>query len=394
MRIALMGTRGVPASYSGFETAVEQLGQRLVKRGHEVTVYCRTPHITYPGDSYLGMRLVKLPTIRNKYFDTLFHTFISCLHAWTQRYDVALMFIAGNSLVSWMPRLVGTPVALNVDGLDWKRAKWNRFAKGYIQVAERLSRWLPTCVITDARVVQDYYQDVYDMETVFIPYGSDIDRKEPGETLQRLGLTPRGYMLFVGRLVPENNAHHVLEAFRRLKDRRGLKLVIVGDAPYANEYIDDLKKRASSDPDVIMPGYVFGDGYRELASNAFASVVATEVGGTHPVLLEAMALGNCVVMNDIPTNLETAGNAAIRYAGKRGADDLARKLAQLVADPSKAEQYRQRASRRAAETYSWERVADQYEELCRRLGQRDLKEEANRTSRYRTASVGASPVAQ
>jgi glycosyltransferase involved in cell wall biosynthesis len=367
MRIALMGTRGVPASYSGFETAVEQLGQRLAARGHQVTVYCRTPHVTYPGDSYLGMRLVKLPTIRNKYLDTLFHTFVSCLHAWTQHYDVALMFIAGNSLVSWMPRLVGTPVALNVDGLDWKRAKWNRFARLYIQLAERLSRWLPTCVVTDSRIVQDFYDDVYHLETVFIPYGSDIDRKEPGETLEHLGLKPRGYVLFVGRLVPENNAHHVLAAFLRLKRRHGLKLVIVGDAPYADDYILDLRARASTDPDVIMPGYVFGDGYRELASNAFVSVVATEVGGTHPVLLEAMALGNCVLVNDIPTNLETTGRAAVPYSGSVGASDLSAKLAELIADPERVEHYRQLASQRAAEAYSWERVTDQYAELCHRL---------------------------
>jgi glycosyltransferase involved in cell wall biosynthesis len=369
MRIALMGTRGVPASYSGFETAVEQLGKRLVERGHQVTVYCRTPHITYPRDDYLGMRLVKLPTIRNKYFDTLFHTFASCIHAWSQRYDVAVMFIAGNSLVSWMPRIVGTPVALNVDGLDWKRAKWNRFAKLYIQIAERLSRWLPTCVITDSRVVQDFYDDAYHMETVFIPYGSDIDRREAGETLDQLGLKARGYILFVGRLVPENNAHHVLEAFLRLKRRGGLKLVIVGDAAYADDYILGLRARAASDPDVIMPGYVFGDGYRELASNAFASIVATEVGGTHPVLLEAMALGNCVVMNDIPTNLETAGRAAIPYSGRLGATDLSATLADLIADPSKVEHYRGLAAKRASEAYSWERVADQYEELCRRLAE-------------------------
>lgn len=362
-----MGTRGVPASYSGFETAVEQLGRRLVARGHEVTVYCRTPHISYAGDTYLGMRLLKLPTIRNKYFDTLFHTFVSCIHAWTQRYDAAVMFIAGNSLVAWMPRLAGTPVALNVDGLDWKRAKWNRLARVYIQLAERLSRWLPTCVITDSRVVHDFYHTAYGMETTYIPYGSEVEAREPGEVLQQLGLEPRGYLLFVGRLVPENNAHRVLEAYLRLTDRRGLKLVIVGDAPYANAYIRELRSRAERDPDVLMPGYIFGDGYRELASNAFISVVATEVGGTHPVLLEAMAFGNCVVVNDIATNLETVGDAAIPYAGKLGADDLAVKLAELVRHPDTVACYRRRAAERAAAVYSWESVTDQYEDLCRRM---------------------------
>jgi glycosyltransferase involved in cell wall biosynthesis len=370
MRIALMGTRGVPASYSGFETAVEQLGKRLVQRGHQVTVYCRTPHITYPGDTYLGMRLVKFRTIRNKYFDTLFHTFISCVHACTKRYDAAVMFIAGNSLVAWIPRVVGTPVALNVDGLDWKRAKWNRFAKGYIQLAERLSRWLPTCVVTDSRVVQQFYRDTYRMETVFIPYGSDVAPKEPGPVLERLGLEPRRYVLFVGRLVPENNAHVLLEAFAGLRDTRGLKLVLVGDAPYASGYIEGLRQRAAARPDIVMPGYVFGDGYRELATSAYLAVVPTEVGGTHPVLLEFMAFGNCVVVNNIPTNLETVGDAAAPYDGSLGATELRQKLEEMIADPERVAGFRRRAAERAAREYSWETVTDQYERLCYELAVR------------------------
>jgi hypothetical protein len=144
MKIALLGTRGVPASYSGFETCVEQLGQRLVQRGHEVTVYCRSHHITYDGHRYKGMRLVMLPTIANKFLDTIIHSFISSIHALPERYDIALYFIAGNSPVTWIPRLVGTKSILNVDGLDWKREKWPTLAKKYIQFAEYLATKLPT----------------------------------------------------------------------------------------------------------------------------------------------------------------------------------------------------------------------------------------------------------
>ena len=169
MKIALLGTRGIPASYSGFETCVEQLGQRLVQRGHEVTVYCRSHHITYEGSHYKGMRLVKLPTIANKYLDTMVHSFISSLHALSQGYDVGLYFIAGNSPVTWIPRIVGTKTILNVDGLDWKREKWPALAKKYIQFAEWLATKLPNVYITDSHVVQGYYRDRYDEEPAYIP---------------------------------------------------------------------------------------------------------------------------------------------------------------------------------------------------------------------------------
>lgn len=191
MKIALMGTRGIPAAYSGFETCVEQLGQRLVERGHEVTVYCRVPHITYAGDTYKGMRLVKLRAIGNMFLDTIIHSFLSTLHSLTQGYDVILYFIAGNSPVTWIPRLVGTKTALNVDGLDWKRAKWPNWAKKYLQLSEFLATKLPNAVVTDSRIVQDYYETRFNSHSTYIPYGSEVEILPPGETLARFGLQPR-----------------------------------------------------------------------------------------------------------------------------------------------------------------------------------------------------------
>jgi glycosyltransferase involved in cell wall biosynthesis len=198
LKIALLGTRGIPASYSGFETCVEQLGQRLVEKGHSVTVYCRSHHITYPGHTYKGMRLVKLPTIRNKYLDTIVHAFLSSMHALPRRYDIALYFIAGNSPVTWIPRLVGTRTILNVDGLDWKREKWPPFAKKYLQFAEYLATKLPTCFITDSIVVQEYYRQRFGSRPFYIPYGSEIERLPPDSTLARFQLEKGKYVLFVG----------------------------------------------------------------------------------------------------------------------------------------------------------------------------------------------------
>jgi glycosyltransferase involved in cell wall biosynthesis len=363
VNIAMLGTRGVPASYSGFETYYEQLGSRLVQRGHRVTVYCRKHHITYAEPTYRGMRLVRLPTIANKYLDTIVHSFLSSLHALTQGYDICLYSIAGNSLVTWIPRLAGQATVLNVDGLDWKRAKWPGPAKAYIRFAERMATVLPTLYLTDSRVVQAYYRDTYRSQPPYIPYGSDVPRLPPGETLTKFGLAPRGYVLFVGRLVPENCAHHLVEAFRGLAT--DLKCVIVGDAPYAEKYIAGL--RATADPAVIFTGYQFGPGYHELGSNAAIFVETSGVGGTHPALLEAMAFGNCAVVHDTAENLETIGDAGLSYDGQIGADSLREVLTDLLRQPDRVEELRRRAEVRARTVYNWDAITDQYEALFRKL---------------------------
>jgi len=361
VKIALLGTRGIPASYSGFEKCIEQLGQRLVARDHEVTVYCRSHHITYQGTHYKGMRLVKLPTLANKYLDTIVHSFLSSIHSLTQGYDVALYFIAGNSPVTWIPRLVGTKTLLNVDGLDWKREKWPAFAKNYIQFAEYLATKLPTQYLTDSRVVQGYYEDRFKDKPPYIPYGSDVEIISPGETLLRFGLEPNQYILFVGRLVPENCAHHLVAAFHGLET--DLKCVIVGDAPYAEEYIASLKKLAEGDERIIFTGYVFGRGYHELGSNARIFVETSGVGGTHPALVEAMAFKNCVVTYNTPENLETIGEAGFPYDGKIGGDDLRKVLDHLINNPILVESYSQLAWQRAQSHFTWESVTDAYERL-------------------------------
>jgi glycosyltransferase involved in cell wall biosynthesis len=374
VKIAMLGSRGIPASYSGFETYYEQLGARLVQRGHQVTVYCRIHHIKYAGPTYRGMRLVRLPTIPNKYLDTIVHTALSSLHALTQAYDIALYVIAGNSLVTWIPRLAGQVTVLNVDGLDWKRAKWPGPARAYIRFAERMATVLPTAYLTDSRVVQVYYRETYGSEPPCIPYGSDVPRVPPGETLARFGLEPRRYVLFVGRLVPENCAHHLIEAFQGLET--DMKCVIVGDAPYAEEYIARLK--ATDDPRVVFTGYQFGRAYHELGSHAAIFVETSGVGGTHPALLEAMAFGNCVVVHDTAENLETIGDAGLSYDGHVGRDALREVLVRLLADPDLAIGLREAAAQRAATVYSWDAITAQYEtffgELLRRHGRRSGRE--------------------
>lgn len=370
MKIALLGIRGIPASYGGFETAAEQLGKRLVSRGHQVTVYCRSHHIDYDEKYFAGIQLVKLPTIRNKYLDTIVHSLLSSFHILFQRNDVVLYFIVGNSPVTWIPRLVGTKTIINVDGLDWKREKWPEFAKKYLRFTEFLATKLPDVALTDSRTVQRYYRDRYQTEIPYIPYGSELEPKEPGETLALFGLEPRKYVLFVGRLVPENRAHHLVEAFQGLET--DYKCVIVGDAPYSDEYIENLKELGKNDPRVIFTGYVFGDGYQELSSNAYVFVESSKASGTHPALTEAMAMGNCVVVNGIPENLETLGEAGFSYQDKEGAAGLRQVLSTLLENPLLVEEYRRSAEHRAKEKYSWESVTDEYERLFFQLSKNPL----------------------
>src|SRR4029079_18853339 len=362
MRIAILGTRGIPASYGGFETFAEHLSTRLVARGHEVTVYCRAHYVSPRQLAYYGVKLKVLPTIRHKYFDTVIHAFISAVHAVSGRYDAALICNAANAPFTPILRLTGTPVAINVDGLEHKRKKWGRLGRRYYRLAEYLSTILPNEMVTDAQVIQDYYLAHHKCQSTMIAYGSEVERRPDREAVRKWRVEPNRYVLYVSRLEPENNAHLVIEAFKRV--RTAHKLVIVGDAPYARDYINDLKARARRDKRIVFTGFVFGRDYRALQQNAYCYVHATAVGGTHPALLEAMGFGNCVLTLAAPENIESIGDAGIAYSDE---SDLAEKLQRVLRDGSLVQAYRHRAQARVQDAYDWDYVVDQYEELFAKM---------------------------
>ncbi|MBD3374877.1 glycosyltransferase [candidate division KSB1 bacterium] len=368
MKIAVMGIRGIPANYGGFETFAEELAPRLVERGHDVTVFGRSNIIDYKEPYYKGVRIKILPTISHKYLDTVVHTWVSTMASFFTPFDVVFICNSANALFCLFPRLWGKPTILNVDGLEWQRQKWNTFGKLFYKISEWLATVIPSAIVTDAREVERYYQKRFNKESIFIPYGAPENKVTTQEILDQYQLQPQEYILYVSRMEPENNAHRVVKAFERVKTDK--KLVMVGDAPYSSDYIAELKK--TQDQRIIFTGYVFGRGYKELQSHAYFYVQATEVGGTHPALLEGMGYGNCVLANDVPEHREVLGPAGI-YFDRFDDRDLAEKMQYLCDQPETMKNYRVNVKQRVKDRYSWDKVTEQYERLFRRAAKSRLK---------------------
>jgi len=362
LKIAILGTRGIPANYGGFETFAEECAAGLVARGHQVTVYGRSRYVPRGMRTCRGAQLVVLPTLAWKYTDTIAHTFISMLHALFQGFDVILICNAANSIYAWMPRILRIPVAVNVDGIERMRRKWNWAGKVYYYLSEYFSTLFPSVIVTDAQVIESYYRERHGAASVFIPYGARTEKSTGRETLDGLALVPGGYFLYVSRLEPENNAHVVVQAFEKVRTSK--KLVVVGDAPYAAKYIK--KVRATTDSRILFPGALYGEPYRQLQTHAFCYIHATEVGGTHPALIEAMGQGNIIIANETPENSEVLGDAGIMYR-KNDPEDLATRLQEVAEHPDRYAALKSAALERARSLYSWDSVVDQYEELFKKL---------------------------
>lgn len=367
LRIALLGSRGIPARYGGYETLMEEIAVRLQAMGHEVTVYCRSHYTRRDETEHQGVKLVVLPTVRTKFLDTPVHTLLSCLHAATRRYDAVLVVNSANALFLPLLGLGRVPAALHVDGIEKRRAKWGVAGRAVYALSERLACWLPKVLITDAEVIRDHYLERYGADSTLITYGVDPRPPHRRQVLESLGLERGRYILYVSRFEPENNPHRVVEAY--LRTATELPLVMVGGAPYANDFIADFRRAAQADPRILFPGAIYGEGYRELQEGALIYVHATEVGGTHPALVEAMGYGNCLLVNDAPENREAAGEVA-EYFTAGDPESTAATIDRLAEDPGECERLGRLAAERARARYSWDAVAGQYAALFADLADR------------------------
>ena len=370
MKLAILGTRGVPANYGGFETFAAELSTRLAQRGHEVSVYCREEG----ADTWNGVRRIVLPAAKHKYLETVSHAFLSAVDALRRDFDAVLVCNAANAFVIPILRAGRMKTAINVDGIERKRRKWNVLGRAVYSIGEAMSVSFAQEVIADAEVIARYYRENYAAEPVTIPYGSEFPKEEDSDILERLGV--KDYILYVSRFEPENNPLEVVRAYEKLtvagsqlpggsaatgnRQPATPPLVMVGKGLYAHDLVAELQRHASDK--VLFPGAIYGRDYRTLQRNALVYIQATEVGGTHPALIEAMASGGVVLAHDTPENREVGGDAA-GYFSLRPAETLSGMLREWLADAGIRETYRTRARQRAGEHYSWNRVTDAYEEL-------------------------------
>lgn len=351
--VAILGTRGIPANYGGFETFAERLALQLVGQGIPVTVYCRRNYAT-AGAEWRGIRLVTLPTIANKYLDTVVHTVVSVLHLVTRtRIRDVILCNAANAPVLPILRLARRRVVMNVDGLEWRRGKWGVAGRAWYRAGEWLSvRWAGV-LVTDAEEVRTYYRVRHDADSVMIPYGADlIPRDKP--IPPALGVAPDSYFLYVSRWERENNPVLVAKAHAASGSRRSL--VMLGEATYDDRLDGEVRAAAASN--AVLPGAVYGEGYLGLQSNARCYIHATEVGGTHPALIEAMGAGNLCLVLDTPENREVAGPDAWYFADEEELAELLRRADRLRGAP--LARLRELSRTRARDLFSWEGVAKDY----------------------------------
>jgi glycosyltransferase involved in cell wall biosynthesis len=359
MRIAYLGTMGIPARYGGFETCVEEVATRLARKGHEVIVYCGYRGSKPQTKSYKGVQLIFVPCLRSKFLDFPFRAFVSTLDVLHRNVDIAHFYGSDAWPFALLPRIMSSKTVLSLDGLVWNRTSYPILVRKILRLTAGFALYLPHITIVDSKSVQDWYRRNFDKFPVYVPYGANIDLTEPDETiLNKKNLRDKKYILFVGRLVREKGVHYLVEAFRRIET--DFKLVIIGGDPYEKEY--EFFLRNNGNENTMFLGYVYEKDYENLCKGAYLYVTPSELEGTSPALLTAMALGKCVLVSDIPENLETIGDAGFSF--RHGdSEDLKEKLQFLLANPDTVDRIQWKAIDRVREHYDWNKITDQLEKI-------------------------------
>lgn len=294
-RIAIIGSRGYPHVYSGYETLVKEIAERLVKQGVEVTVYCHSHLFKSRRKTYQGVKLVYIPTFKSKVFGQPVHSFMAFWHAGFSRANVILALNAANGPFGLIAKICFKHCAINVDGLEWLRPKWKGLGAVYFRIAARMATWFFDTIITDAEAMRKIYLEKFGRDSVVIAYGAYVKKTRMTPLIRKWLLNIEDYYLIVGRLIPDNNADIIIKGFVQSNSQR--KLVVVGDVPYKDEYADTIK--AEKDPRVIFTGYITDSTeLAELYHNCYVYFHGHEYGGTNPTLLKAMGYGTAIAALD------------------------------------------------------------------------------------------------
>jgi glycosyltransferase involved in cell wall biosynthesis len=370
MRIAIIGSRGFPHVYSGYETLVTELATRLVARGHEVLVYCRSSLFPQKPPVVQGVRCIYLPSLKSKSLDTLTHGLLSTLDVVRRRVDAVLYVNSANGPFGAITRLFRKRTAINVDGLEWLRPKWKGLGGKYFYFSSRLATRLFDEVVTDAEAMADVYRKEFNSPSTVIAYGARLARSETPERIKEFDLSPDGYYLIVGRLIPDNNADVIVRGFEKSATAR--KLVIVGDVPYKDAYAERVRR--TSDPRVKFVGYVRDQALlRELYCNSTAYLHGHEFGGTNPALLKALGFGCAILALDTPFSREVLAGDRHGVYFPKSPEGVAASVAWAESNPDRLRSMRETSRRRIEEAYTWEGIVDRYEQLFRNLSRQGVR---------------------
>jgi glycosyltransferase involved in cell wall biosynthesis len=352
MRIAFLATMGIPARYGGFETCVEEIATRLAKQGHEVIVYCGYRGLKPKLHLYKRVQLIYVPCLGNKFLDFPFRALISTLDVIRRRVHVVHFYGSDAWPFTFFTRLMFKKTFLTLDGLVWKRSSYPSIVRKILLITARFAFYFPNTTLVDSKFVQDWYTRNIGKRPLYVPYGANINLREADEIeLVQKDLEKKRYILFVGRLVKEKGVHYLVEAFRKIKTSH--TLVIVGADPYGKEYESSLRRIASNK--TLFFGTVYGKECDNLYSGAYMYVTPSDLEGTSPALLTAMAFGKCSLVSDIPENLETLGDAGFFF--KQGnVEDLAEKIHLLLASPDLVTRAGKKAVKRIETYYNWDLI--------------------------------------
>lgn len=368
LRIGMLGLYGMPMPelhFTGFETAFGEIAPRLVEKGHQVTIYCRKahfpPHLRRP--EWQGVRLVYVPSPGGKNFSGILSTFLAALHALVLgRYQLFFFVNVGMGHHAALCRLFGRKVVMNVDGLDWKRAKWGPLARAYFLSAAHSAIRFCNRLITDAEAMRKFYIDEFNKETSMIAYGAYVESSTNPSLVSQFGVEPDGYYLIASRLIPENHADLIVEGFLASGSKK--KLVIAGGANYDSPFHKRLRDLATDA--VVFTGHIHDqEVIKELHCNCFAYLHGHSVGGTNPSLLKAMGYGNCIAALDTVFNREVLSATGLFFS--RDPADLAGIIQRLESSADIVASMRKRGPERIIAEYTWPKIADQYDELFREV---------------------------
>lgn len=363
MKIAMIGSRGIPVTYSGIETHLEELCPRLVRKGHRLVVYCKAD-MDYRESRYQGVELKRLPAVHTKHLETLSRTLLAVYYELASQNDIVHFHALGPSVFAFLPKAFQKRTVVTVHGLDWQRTKWGRFASLCLRAGEWTSAHFSDATICVSRVLQEYYHRKHGIKARYIPNGVSIPTQLPPKNIDAFGLEPRKYILFLSRLVPEKGCHYLVRAFQELDT--SMKLVIAGGAGHTEEYVRRLKNLAGANDRIVFTGFVSGRTLRELFSQAYLYVLPSEIEGLPISLLEALSFGLCVVTSDIPENLEVVRNCGYSFKS-RDVSELKTLLANLLDNPELVRQAGLRSLETVRFNYNWDIIADQTEKVYRHI---------------------------